>query len=105
MRVVRAALADADRDPAGFPVAKRLYVGVDDNAGRARERVNAALGRIYGRAVPEIEAAAAAGPPSDCAAEVARVAAAGAELILFTTLFDPAEQAARLADEVIPLVS
>jgi len=34
--------------------------------------------------------------------EVAKVAAAGAELILFTTVFDQAEQAARLAAEVMP---
>jgi hypothetical protein len=33
---------------------------------------------------------------------VARVAAVGAELILFTTMFDQDEQAARLAAEVIP---
>jgi probable F420-dependent oxidoreductase len=105
VRVVRAALADAGRDPAEFPIAKRLYIGVDDNTGRARDRVNAALASIYGRPVPEIEAAAVAGTPADCAAEVARIAAAGAELILFTTLLDPAEQAARLAADVIPLTS
>jgi alkanesulfonate monooxygenase SsuD/methylene tetrahydromethanopterin reductase-like flavin-dependent oxidoreductase (luciferase family) len=105
VRAVRTALADAGRDPAAFPIAKRLYIGVDDNAARARDRVNAAITGIYGRKVPEIEAAAVAGTPADCAAEVARVAAAGAELILFTTLFEPAEQAARLAADVIPLVS
>jgi hypothetical protein len=36
---------------------------------------------------------------------VARTGAAGAELILFTTLFEPGLQAARLADEVIPQLS
>jgi len=105
VRAVRTALADAGRDPAAFPIAKRLYIGVDDNAARARDRVNAALAGIYGRPVPEIEGAAVAGKPADCAAEIARIAAAGAELILLTTLFDPDEQAARLAADVIPLVS
>jgi len=100
--IVRAALAEADRDPASFQIAKRLYIAVDDNSERARERINAAMERIYGRRVPEIEAAAVAGSPAECAAEVARAAAAGAELILFTTVFDPGEQAARLAAEVIP---
>jgi alkanesulfonate monooxygenase SsuD/methylene tetrahydromethanopterin reductase-like flavin-dependent oxidoreductase (luciferase family) len=66
--------------------------------------VNAAIAGIYGRPVPEIEAAAVAGKPADCAAEIARIAAGGAELILFTTLFNPDEQAARLAADVIPLV-
>lgn len=105
VRVVRAALEDAGRDPAAFPIAKRLYIGVDDHAGQARERMNRAIALMYGRPVPAIEAAAVAGTPAGCAAEVSRIAAAGAELILFTTLFDPAEQAARLAADVIPLVS
>jgi hypothetical protein len=43
-----------------------------------------------------------AGPPADCIAEAAREAAAGAELILFSTLFDHEVQAARLAADVIP---
>jgi probable F420-dependent oxidoreductase len=103
--VVRAALAEAGRDPGGFPVAKRLYIVVDDDAVRARERVNAALARQYGRRVGAIEAAAVAGPPGDCAREVAAAAAAGAELILFTSLDDPAEQAERIAAEVIPWLS
>jgi len=98
--VVRAAMAEYGRDE--FPIAKRIYIAVDDNAGRARTRMNAAMEQIYGRRVPDIEAAAVAGTPADCIAEVAKVAAAGAELILFTTMFDQDEQAARLAAEVMP---
>jgi len=105
VEVVRVALADAGSDPASFPVAKRLYIGVDDDAARARERVNAAIARIYGRPMPVIEAAAVAGTPDDCAREARDAAAAGAELILFTTLFDPAEQAERLAAEVMPRIA
>jgi probable F420-dependent oxidoreductase len=102
VEIVRAALAESGRDPGGFPIAKRVYIDVDDGGARARDRVNAAMERLYGRRVPDIEAAAIAGTPADCAAEVARVAAAGAELILFTTLSEQAAQAERLAAEVIP---
>jgi len=102
--IVRAALADAGRDPASFPIAKRLYIAVDDRAERGRQRINDAMASIYGRRVPQIEAAAVAGSPADCAAEVARAAEAGAGLVLFTTMFDHAVQAARLAQEVIPLL-
>jgi alkanesulfonate monooxygenase SsuD/methylene tetrahydromethanopterin reductase-like flavin-dependent oxidoreductase (luciferase family) len=105
VRIVRDALAQAGRSAAGFPVAKRVYIGVDDDTARARERVNAAMERVYGRRVPDIEAAAIAGNPEECVREVSAVAAAGAELILFTTVFDPAEQAERLAAEVVPRVS
>lgn len=99
--IVLAALTEYGRDPAGFPIAKRLYIAVDDDAPRARQRINDGLERIYGRRVPDIEAAAVAGTAADCAAEVARAVDAGAELIQFTTLFDQAEQAERLAAEVI----
>jgi alkanesulfonate monooxygenase SsuD/methylene tetrahydromethanopterin reductase-like flavin-dependent oxidoreductase (luciferase family) len=102
VQIVRAALAQAGRDPGTFPIAKRLYIAVDDDAERGRHRINAALERMYGRRVPDIEAAAVAGPPARCAAEAAAAAVGGAELILFTTLFDQAEQAERIASEVIP---
>jgi len=103
--IVRSALAAAGRDVPSFPIAKRLYIAVDDDGARARERVNAAMERIYGRRILDIEAAAVAGTAADCAAQVRAVVAAGAELILFTTLFDQAEQAERLAAEVMPAAS
>jgi probable F420-dependent oxidoreductase len=102
VQIVRAALAEQGRDTSDFPIAKRVYIAVDDNTTRARDRINAAMEQLYGRRVPDIEAAVIAGSPADCADEVAKVAAAGAELILFTTVFDQAEQAARLAAEVMP---
>jgi probable F420-dependent oxidoreductase len=105
VQTVRAALAEAGRDPAGFPIAKRVYIGIDDNADRGRERMNVAMERIYGRRVPAIEAAAVAGPAAECVREVQAVADAGAGLILFTTVFDEAEQAERLAAEVMPQIA
>jgi len=102
VRVVREALAAAGRPAGDFPIAKRVYIALDDDAGRARQRVNAALERLYGRRVETIEAAAVAGTRDDCVREVRKVAQAGAELILFTALFEQAEQAERLAAEVIP---
>lgn len=102
--IVREALAEAGRDPATFPIAKRIYIAVDDDPGRARTRINDAMERIYGRRVPSIEAAAVAGAPADCVREVNAVAEAGAEMILFTTVFDQAEQMERLAAEVMPHV-
>jgi probable F420-dependent oxidoreductase len=102
VRTVREALAAAGRPAADFPIAKRVYIAVDANAGRARERINAALEGLYGRRVPAIEAAAIAGTPAGCVAAAREVAAAGAELILFTPMFEPAEHAEVLAAEIIP---
>jgi probable F420-dependent oxidoreductase len=100
--VVRAALAEAGRPAESFPIAKRVYVAIDDDAGRARARMNTALTELYGHRVEAIEAAAVAGTAADCVRELHQVAEAGAELILCTALFDQAEQMEQLAAAVIP---
>ena len=51
--------------------------------------------------MPAIEAAAVTGSAADCVRAASEVAAAGAELILFTALFDQREQMERLAAEVL----
>jgi len=100
--LVRRALAEAGRPAESFPIAKRVYVAIDEDAERARARVNAALAQLYGHRSEAIEAAAVAGTAADCVRELHQVAEAGAELILCTTLFDQAEQMERLAATVIP---
>ena len=100
--VVRAAVAEAGRPGGSFPIAKRVYIAIDDRAERARERMNAALTELYGRRVEAIEAAAVAGTAADCVRGLHQVAEAGAELILCTALFDQAEQMEQLAAAVIP---
>jgi probable F420-dependent oxidoreductase len=102
VQIVREALAEAGRPAADFPIAKRVYVAIDEDAGRARKRMNAALERLYGHRSPDIEAAAVTGTADDCVRELRKVAEAGAELILFTAMFDQAEQAERLAADIIP---
>ena len=104
VRVLRDALAETGRDADGFPIAKRVYLGIDDDPGRARERVATALDELYGyfglrgRLVP----VAVFGPPDACVQGLREVVEAGAELILLTPLFDEAEQMERLAAEVVP---
>jgi probable F420-dependent oxidoreductase len=103
VRTVRALLEEAGRDPAGFPLAKRIYIAVDDDAGRAGRRVADWFLQCYGR--PGVERAAVWGPPDHCAEQVREVAATGVERILLTALFDEAEQLERLAAEVVPRLS
>jgi probable F420-dependent oxidoreductase len=101
--VIRQHLAETGRDPDAFPIAKRVYIHVDDDQARARERIETALARHYGRggwsAVP------VSGPPAACAAGLREVADAGAELILLNPLVDDAQQMERLAAEVMPTLS
>jgi probable F420-dependent oxidoreductase len=102
VRLVREALAAAGRPAADFAIAKRVYIAIDDDAGRARRRINDEMEHLYGRRSADIEAAAVAGTPAGCVAALREVIAAGAELILFTAMFDQAGHAERLAAEVIP---
>jgi probable F420-dependent oxidoreductase len=104
VRTLRQLLTDAGRDAATFPIAKRIYTLIDDDADRARTRMNDALASIYGGRIEAIEAAAVAGTPADLVRGVQEVIDAGAELVLFTQVGDPAEQMERLAAEVIPQV-
>ena len=99
VQVLRAALAEAKQDPSTFPIAKRVYIALDDNVTRAHERVDAALRQIYGSS--GLTAVAVYGPPSACITGLREVADAGAELIQLHLLFDDAEQMERLAAEVI----
>jgi probable F420-dependent oxidoreductase len=103
VQTVRELLAAEGRDPAGFGLAKRVYIVVDDDAGRAHDRLDSALAAIYGRA--NMAPVGVAGPPAACAEGLRAVAAAGAELIQLANLFDQGEQREqmeRLAAEVLP---
>src|SRR6266571_2612472 len=99
VHVLRMALAEAQQDPSPFPIAKRVYIAIDDDTTRAHERVDAGLKQIYGSS--GLTAVAVYGPPAVCIAGLREVADAGAELIQLRLLFDDAEQMERLAAEVI----
>ena len=102
LQVLRAALAEGHQDPSTFQIAKRVYIVIDDDATRARERVDAGLTQIYGSS--SLNAVAVYGPPSACIAGLREVAEAGAELIQLHPLFDETEQMERLAAEVLSAV-
>jgi probable F420-dependent oxidoreductase len=104
VRTVRHELDQHGRDRAGFRIAKRVYVAVDDDAARARQRMAAGLVGIYGDFGRRLEPVAVTGPPDACASGLREVAEAGAEMILLNSVFDQAEQMERLAAEVITQV-
>ena len=103
VQVIRDALAEAGRDAAGFPIAKRVYIGIDDDAARARTRAAETLERFYGR--DDLLPVAVHGPPDTCVQGVRDVIGSGAGLVLFTPLFDDAEQQERIAAEVLPALA
>ena len=111
VQVLGAALAEHGTNPGGagpaaFPVAKRVYIAVDEDAGRARARMAAALTDVYGAAFGSgLLPVAVLGPPDACVRGLREVAHAGAGMILLTALFDQPAQMERLAAEVVPHLS
>ena len=103
--LVRAALADQQRDPSTFRIAKRVYLTVDDDVERGRQRTAETLTRIYGEFGRTLLPVSVVGSPQDVARGLREVADAGAELLLLNPLFDDAEQVECLAGEVIPLLA
>ena len=106
--VQRDELAEQGKDPATFPIGKRVYLIVDDDPDKARERVLAGLHRIYGE-MPGIEDVPVSGTPDEVTAGLRDVIDAGAEMILLNPvgrdLAEDREQMERLAAEVVPQLS
>ena len=100
VKVVREELTAHRREPDTFRIGKRVYVHVDDDAARGRQRLEDALTQHYGRGGWSENILA--GPAEECAAGIRQVADAGAQLILLNPLVDDAQQLERLAAEVIP---
>lgn len=106
--LVRRQLHEQRKDPAHFTIGKRVYLMIDDDAKRARERVLAGLHRIYGK-MPGIESVSVSGPPDDVTRGLREVVEAGAEYLLLNPvgidIAENREQMERLAAEVIPRLS
>jgi probable F420-dependent oxidoreductase len=105
VRVLRKALAEQGRDVDAFPVAKRVYLAVDDDVERGRATATAGLERLYGYwglLGAALAPVAIYGPPEMVVRGLHEVAEAGAELILLNPLDDDEKQMERLAAEVMP---
>ena len=103
--VVRAALDEADRDPASIPIAKRVYRAVGEDGDEARREIADALNRLYGFfGLRDIAAVAVAGTADECVEGLQAVADGGADLILLNPMGRDLEQMDVLAADVIPHV-
>jgi alkanesulfonate monooxygenase SsuD/methylene tetrahydromethanopterin reductase-like flavin-dependent oxidoreductase (luciferase family) len=103
VRIMRRELAGQNKQ--NFTIGKRVYLMVDDDAARARERVLAGLHRIYGP-MPGIDNVPVSGTPDDVVRGLQEVIDAGAEMLLLNPVGadvpENLEQMERLAAEVIP---
>ncbi|SOJ53480.1 Alkanesulfonate monooxygenase [Mycobacterium simulans] len=103
--ILRQEFAQQRKDPARFTIGKRVYLMIDDDAERARERVLTGLRRIYGT-MPGIDSTPVSGTPDDVARGLREVIDAGAQMLLLNPVGPDVaqnrEQMERLAAEVIP---
>ncbi len=105
---LREYLEQEGRDPAGFPVSKRVYLAVDNDAVRAKRRLDAFFQARYPWMIqsnPNFVADICVwGSPEQVADGLRPVLDAGAEMIVLNPLWDFIEQMDALAEEVIPLL-
>jgi len=103
--IVRREIAEQGKDPATFPIGKRVYLMIDDDPAKARERALDGLHRIYG-STPGVDEVPVSGTVDDVVAGLREVIDAGAETILLNPVGGDVaadrEQMERLAAEVIP---
>jgi probable F420-dependent oxidoreductase len=106
VKVLRAALKDEGRDPETFPVLKRVFMYVDDDATKAKAILDHWCESRYPWLVqlnPNFAADVCVwGPPEDCIAGISEITAAGAETIVLNPIADFVAQFERLTEEVIP---
>jgi probable F420-dependent oxidoreductase len=74
---VKRMLAESGRDPAGFALSKRVYLSIDDDETRARERIEAQLHDFYGLRGPMAQSWALYGPAAKITETLQRMVDAG----------------------------
>lgn len=103
---LRRFMDEEERDPATFPISKRVYLAVDDDAARAKRRLDEFFARRYPwqiEANPNYVADTCVwGGPDRVAEGLARVLQLGAGMIVLNPLWDFVEQLEVLASDVIP---
>jgi probable F420-dependent oxidoreductase len=98
---LRQFLTEAKRDPAAFPIAKRIYIAVDADKARGLARLREWFGYYYGNA-PLADKVALVGGRQEILDRLQEIRTAGAELLHFNPVFDELEQMELLAGDIVP---
>ena len=98
---IREFLGEANRDPATFHVAKRVYLAVDSDAARAEGRIREWFGRRYKNSDlgPKVSIW---GSAAECREKIQEIVKAGAQQIVFNPMFDEMEHLEICAKEIMP---
>jgi probable F420-dependent oxidoreductase len=104
VQTIRQELEAAGKNPAEFPIAKRVYLAVDSNRERAARRLKEWFG-LYYRREEMAERVSIWGSADECVEKLQEIISAGARLVLLNPVFDMKEQMEILARDVIPRLS
>lgn len=99
--MIRQFLDEANRDPATFGIAKRVYLAVDNDKARAEQRLRHWFGLRYNNADlgPRVSVW---GSKDECTAKIQEIVSAGAQRIVFNPMFDEMEHLEICAQEIMP---
>jgi probable F420-dependent oxidoreductase len=92
-------LAKAGRDPAGFPISKRIFIAVDDKAEVARAELNRWYTEVYHNP-PGTDTSGVHGTPEQVRARLEEIVAMGATHLLLNPVSRHAEQLEALASVI-----
>ena len=101
MGLLRQILEQEGRERATFALSKRVYVAVTRDKGLESERLKDWYGKHYGNPDRALEVSVIGGE-QECVDGLAEVVAEGIDLLMLNPIFDPIEQAERLARDVLP---
>jgi probable F420-dependent oxidoreductase len=99
--LIRNFLDQAQRDPASFHFAKRVYLAVDKDKARGEKRIREWFARRYKNADlgPKVSIW---GSSAECAEKIKEIVHAGAQHIVFNPMFDEMEHLEICAKEIMP---
>lgn len=101
LEAVRELLARAGRDHEGFTVAKRVYLAIDDDSARARDRLQEHLDAIY-RGACAAEDVAVYGSVGACLQHLAELVELGVGCLILNPLFDEVRHLELVSSELSP---
>lgn len=99
VRILRAELEKLGRDPASFPISKRVFISVDERADLARAELDRWFTTVY-RSSSKADAAGIHGTPEQVREQLEALVAAGATHLLVNPVGRYREQVEALAEVV-----
>jgi len=99
--LLRSYLEEEQRDPAMFPISKRVYIAIDRDRARAEQRLREFFDSVYENA-DKGPTVSVWGSPEECVQQLRDVLSMTPQLVLLNVVSDHMEQMEILAKEVIP---